>query len=205
MAGQTAGLPEATMLDLRRAGASGVTLIELVIVLAMIGIVAAIGLPRIDLARYQIDGAMQAVGTSLMVAQRLAVTRQHDVAVRFDLAGQALLIHEDANNNAQVDAGERVRRVVLGDKVVFGRGSAPAAPAVGPANPVTFTKTAEGFPVVTFHRNGSASEAGGFYLTSRRALTTGLHSDDARAVEIERATGRAAWYRYGNGTWTRKY
>ncbi len=188
-----------------RSVAAGVTLVELVVVLAMIGIVAAIALPKIDLPRYQIEGAMHGVGTGMLVAQRLAVTRQHDVAVRFDVPGQALLIHEDANNNGVVDAGERVRRVPLGEKVVFGRGTAPPAPSVGSADPVTFTKTAEGWPVVTFHRNGSASEAGGFYLTSRRALASGQHGDDARAVEIERATGRAAWYRYAGGTWSRRF
>lgn len=184
---------------------AGVTLIELVIVLTMIGVVTAIALPKIDLAGFQIDAAMRNVGTTLLVAQRLAVTRQHDVTVRFDLTGQALWIHEDANDNGMVDGGERIRRVPLGDEVLFGRGSAPPVPALGPANPVTFSKRAQGYPAVTFHRSGSASEAGGLYLMARRALTSDQRSGDVRAVEIQRATGRAGWYRYGGGTWLRRY
>lgn len=188
-----------------RPEAAGFTLIEIVIVLTMIGIVAALAIPKIDIPRYQIEGAMHGVGTTMLAAQRLAVSRQHDVAVRFDLPGQALLLHEDANDNQIVDAGERVRRLPLGERVVFGRGSAAPEPSLGTAGAVTFAHTAQGMPVVTFHRNGSASESGGFYLTSLRALTLPQYTSDARAVEIERATGRATWYRYTGRVWIRAF
>jgi hypothetical protein len=60
-------------------------------------------------------------------------------------------------------------------------------------------------PAVVFHRDGSASEAGGFYLTSTRAATSGAHVEDTRAIELERATGRASWYKYGPPLWRRAF
>jgi len=50
-----------------------------------------------------------------------------------------------------------------------------------------------------------ASEAGGFYLTSNRALQAGTHLDDTRSVELERATGRALWFKYGSGGWQQAF
>jgi len=178
---------------------SGLTVIELLIVLIILGIVAAIVAPRIDLGRYEVESAMRAAGVTLLTAQRQAVTRQHDVVVQFDLPNQALRIHEDKDNDAVVDPGERVRSTPLGEHIVFGLGPAPARP-IGPG-PITFTKTIGGLPAIVFRRNGSASQFGGFYLTSRRAVNSGTHENDARCVEIEAATGRLSWYRYGAPVW----
>lgn len=182
---------------------AGFTLIELVMVLTVVGLVAAVALPRVDLAKYGIEGAMQAAGSTLLASQRLALTRQHNVIVQFDVSGDALVLHEDANNNGAQDGTERVRRQPLGEQIVFGRGPAPALPA-GPG-PVTLLKQAGGLPAVTFHRSGSASEAGVIYFTSRRSADHSVHPEDARAVEIERATGRVSWYRYLNGSWQRRF
>lgn len=182
------------------------TLIELLIVLAMIGIVAAMAVPRLDFTRYRVDSAMQGIGTTMLVAQRLAVTRQHDVIVKFDLPGAALIVHEDADNDGVVVAGERVRRFPLGEHIVFGRGGAPPGPIPGSGNEVTFTRRVGGMPAVVFHRNGSASEAGGFYLTSKRAVSSPGYETDARGVEVERGTGRVSWYRYtSSGKWVRGF
>jgi prepilin-type N-terminal cleavage/methylation domain-containing protein len=182
-------------------GTSGVTLVELLIVVAIIGIVAGIALPRINLTRFRVDGAMQSAGIVLLGAQRLAATRQHDVIVGFDQANGTIRVHQDANNNGLIDGGEAVTTRELGELVVFGRAGA-AAHAVGAAA-VTFTQTRGGLLAVTFHRNGSASEYGGVYITSRRAVLAGL-ATDTRLLEIERSTGRTSWYRYNNG-WIRGF
>jgi prepilin-type N-terminal cleavage/methylation domain-containing protein len=184
-------------------GRSGFTITEVVTVLVVIGVLAAITFPKIDIARYQAETAMQGVGTTLLAAQRLAVTRQHDVIVKLDAAGLALVIHEDGNNDRSLDGGERERRVPFGDQVVFGRGSAPPHPLGGDV--IAFTKQVAGMQAVTFHRNGSASEAGGFYLTTRREAAYGGHSDDTRLVWVDRATGRTSWYRYLDSVWRRGF
>lgn len=185
------------------ASTRGFTFIEILIVVVVLGLLVSIVAPRIDLTRYEIEGAVRGVGTTLLAAQRLAIARQHDVVVGFDVARQSLRIHEDANGNGLVDPGERVRGVSLDEHVLFGRGAAPAL-AIGPG-PVTFTKIRGGLPALTFHRDGSASEAGGFYLTTRRALNAGGHPDDARAVTLERATGRVSWHRYTPPVWQRGF
>jgi hypothetical protein len=130
----------------------------------------------------------------------MAVTRQHDVLVLFDVANQMIHVHEDTDNDGVRDAGERQRGYPLGDGVVFGLNGATAR-AMG-ATPITFTQVFQGMPAVVFHRVGSASEARGIYLTSQRAG----HPEDTRAIEVERSTGRVSWYKFGPpSTWKRGF
>jgi prepilin-type N-terminal cleavage/methylation domain-containing protein len=181
----------------------GVTLSELLTVMTIVGITSAIALPKLDLPHYAIESAMRSVGTTLMAAQRDAVAAQHDVIVSFDSAGRALVIHYDKDNDGAVDAGERLRRVGLDDGVTFGRPSAVTARSFG-GSAVNF-QTVGSHPAIVFHRAGSASESGGFYLTSVRATRAGANRpDDTRAIEFERATGRVEWFRY-RGTWQRGF
>src|SRR5690606_22100764 len=110
---------------------------------------------RIDIARIQVNSAMQTVGMALLAAQRDAVAKQHDVLVLFDTTAHHLRIVNDANNNGVIDAGERVRVLPLDDRVRFGRGGATARAFGGAA--VNFARLVDGSPAVVFHRNGSAS------------------------------------------------
>jgi prepilin-type N-terminal cleavage/methylation domain-containing protein len=186
-----------------RAGQSGFSLIEMLIVLVVIGLLVGITAPKIDVVKYRLEAGMQGVGMTLLAAERQAITRQHDVVVTFDVPNGVIHIFDDANNNGVKDAGERERGTALAEGVVFGRAEAPARP-MG-AGPVTFTKLVNGLPAVVFHRDGSASESGGFYLTSTRAVESGKHLEDTRSVEVARATGRATWYRYGPPAWRQAF
>jgi prepilin-type N-terminal cleavage/methylation domain-containing protein len=182
-----------------RRSAFGFTLVEMLIVLVVIGLVVGLAAPKIDVIKFRIQSAMQGVGMTLLAVERQAITQQHDVIVMFDVANNLIRIHDDANNNGIVDPGERVRGMPLGEGIVFGRAGVTPRPMGGGA--VNFTKVVAGLPAVVFHRDGSASEAGGFYITSNRAALSGVHLDDTRSVELERATGRALWFRYGAGGW----
>lgn len=196
-------------MDSREARAAGremrpaFTIIELLIVMVIIGLVVAFAGPNIDPTRFKVNSSMQVLGTTMLTVQRQAITQQHDIILQIDTAQHRLRIHEDEDNDGSIDANEHVRSVQIGEGIVFGRGSAPAM-AFG-NGPVVVSRTIGGLPSVVFHRDGSASEAGGFYVTSLREVRTSRHPDDSRAVTFARATGRASWFRYRSGGWVKAF
>ena len=187
----------------RRAAPRGVTLMEMLMVMVLIGITTAFIAPKIDVTSYRVNGAMQGIGTTLLAAQRLAITRQHDVIVAFDTKTNSIRVHDDADNNGAINGGEHVVPTPLGEQIVYGLAGAPTMTTAD--GPITFTKTRDGFLSVTFHRDGSASEAGVVYLTSQRAVNQGDVPRDARAIWVERATGQVSWYRYLPPKWKRGF
>lgn len=181
----------------------GISMAELIAVLGIVGLTTAIVAPKLDVPHYAIDGAMRGVGTALMAAQRDAVASQHNVIVSFNATTRSLRIHWDKDNDQTEDVGEKIRVIGLDDGVTFGRAPTVTARAFGTAD-INFSEV-NGVPAVIFRRNGSASESGGLYLTSIRSLRPGVsRPDDTRAIEFERATGRAEWFRY-QGAWRRGF
>lgn len=178
------------------------TLVEMLLVIVIFGLLVAFAAPRIDVQKFRANSAMQSVGTTLLAAQRFAVARQHNVIVAFDVAASALRVVDDTNNNNQLDPGEHQRVLPL-DRLVFGLGG--AAPYASWAGPVSFTKKFGALPAVTFHRDGSASEAGAVYLTTPRAAGDPRYAGDTRAIVIDRATARVSWYRAAPPTWQRGF
>ena len=78
------------------AGDAGFSLIELALVLIMIGLMSAIMMPNIAVARFQLDASVMEVGTGLQASQRLAVLRQHDLVISFDTTTGRMTVHSDA-------------------------------------------------------------------------------------------------------------
>ncbi|MCE9601601.1 MAG: prepilin-type N-terminal cleavage/methylation domain-containing protein [Gemmatimonadetes bacterium] len=186
-----------------RMRSGGFTIIELLIVMTIVGIIVAFAAPNVDPTRFRVNSAMQVLGSTMLTVQRQAITQQHDILVQFDTAQHRLSIHEDRDNDATVDAGEHVRSVQIGEGIVFGRGTAPAMAMGGRA--VEIDRVVGGLPTLVFHRDGSASEPGGFYVTSLRESRTARYPQDARAVVISRATGRASWFRYRSDGWVKAF
>ena len=177
---------------------SGFSMIELLSVIVIIGLLTAIALPRSGLASYRANSGAQVVSTALSYAQRQAISRQADTRVAFDVVNNRMRLHEDRNNDNLIDADERVTFANLPEGLTFGRGTA-AARAMG-GEVVTFSRAQGILPVLTFHRDGTASEDGGVYITTIAGLSVD-RSADVRAVEISRATGRTTWFSYATGTW----
>ena len=175
----------------------GFTLLEVLTVMAVSSILMLIMIPRVNVARFQLDAAMREVGSAVATARGRAILRQHDFVLMFDEDEFVML--DDLNNNRKADPGEERRTVQLSERVKFDRGG--ATPMLGLTEGISFTKTVDQLPALTFHRNGSASEEGVIYLTSIRAAGGGNNPQDTRALLIERATGRVRCFTYRTLAW----
>jgi prepilin-type N-terminal cleavage/methylation domain-containing protein len=180
---------------------AGVTMVEMLIVLVLIGILTMMAMPRLDATVFRMRAATQSLGSALLAAQRTAVARQHDVVITFELAQNRIRIHQDANNDGVVDDGEGVRVVPLEDGAVFGRGHAPSYQ--GHTGTISLTNGAS--PALTFKRDGSASQEVVFYITSTRAAAGEGRPSDSRVFIISRATGRTSWLQPRGSEWRREF
>lgn len=176
---------------------------EVLIVLFIVSLLTYVAVPHIEIVRFRMDGSARGAMAALVSAQRLAVKRQHNVVVSFDTTHHRILIHQDRDNDGTRDDGEPIRTLPVGENVVFGFGSAPAIG--GDTRAVTFTETQASLPAVRFIRNGSASEEGGFYLTSTRSLRGEVYAKDSRVVRLDRSTGRVTWYGYEAPDWVEQF
>jgi prepilin-type N-terminal cleavage/methylation domain-containing protein len=179
----------------------GFTLVELIVVMMLMGIMIGVVAPLLRPERFQLDAAVVVVASTLTAQQRNSVMRQHNIVLAVDSASGNLRVHYDLDNDGALDLNEPRRVVELDEGVVFGRGGTLARP-MGSAM-ASMTEVQSGMPSLTFRRNGSASEQAIIYVTSQRASTTAgtAYTQDARAIEIERATGRVRCYSYNSGSW----
>lgn len=169
----------------------GVTLIELVVVLTMMGVVAGFGLPRLNLSQPRADAAAQQLRSVFMTAQRTSLTRQYDVIVSLDTMKGGLRIAEDVNNNGAIEVSEWKFWRPLGE------GNRFRVPPTG-VSTATITSSVVGsqlttvdqMPSVIFHRNGSTSSNVELYVASESRGRI-----DHRAVTLTRSTGRTEMYR----------
>ncbi len=169
-------------------GASGFSLVEVMVALVVLGVMLGVGVSRIDYSAWALDSAVKGVSQHLRVARQRAVMKQHDVIVSFDVAEATLVLHEDANNNGVQDGGERVSRRPLEKEAIFSRGTAPVyAGFIG--GPVTFTGNQ-----VIFHRNGSASEEGAIYVGRN------VNDEHSVVIVLRRATAYTETFKH-TGSW----
>src|SRR5579864_2736811 len=86
----------------RTLGRRGVTLLELVIVIVMIGILSGAALTHLDWRCYQADAAARGAMAELATAQRVALSLQINTVITFPDSGRMEIL-EDANDNGGAD------------------------------------------------------------------------------------------------------
>ncbi|HET9425808.1 MAG TPA: prepilin-type N-terminal cleavage/methylation domain-containing protein [Gemmatimonadaceae bacterium] len=169
----------------------GFTMMEIIIVLMLTGIIAALAYPKIDVGRYKADSVVTTVRSVMQQAQRASLVSQHDVIVSFDLTGHRIRVVWDANNDHLLGFGERSTWTSLTSGNRFGLPQAGVRGGV--TQPVTGSnvRMLDGMPTVTFHRDGSLSSDLEIYMSTIASPTRW------RAVTVIQATGRTDWYRKG--------
>ena len=178
-------------------GTRGFTIFELLITIAIISVLAAIMLPKVNLHQFRIDAGVRQVQGALMQGERYAVQRQHDMVVSFDVAGNRVLVIDDQNNNGAKDPTEKQLVRPLEDGVRFL--APPAAINGGTVAAVAGGKvTPNGYPSIIFHRDGATNSALQVYITSTRPDAT-----DFKGLTVTQSTGRVDYYSYRTGTWKR--
>ncbi|MCA2986132.1 MAG: Tfp pilus assembly protein FimT/FimU [Gemmatimonas sp.] len=180
----------------------GFSMIELLLVIAIIGITATFVLPRVRFDNTRVDTAARTIDLVLMAAQRDAVSRQHNVLVVFDTSAGMLRTVWDANQNQSAEDTERERLTPLPDQIVVARPPGVSALAGDSTSALAGVPDTRG-PMLLVQRSGSTDRAATFYLTTVRSMLPDEEVREARAVQVSRATGRSAWYSWTGSQWKR--
>lgn len=179
--------------------ARGFSVVELLLVVTLMGILAAFAMPKMRVESSQVDTAVRTVGMSILVAQREASSRQHNVLLVFDTTAHTVNTIWDKNNNMAIDYAEKTRPFLLPERVVLGRPSGVAA--LGTATdgvPITLKSGTK--PMLVLQRNGSVDRSVTFYFTTKQSMA-GASSKEVRALVIARATARPEWYAWTGTAW----
>lgn len=174
----------------------GVTLVETMLVLVVIGIGVGAAIPHAPVVPLRLDASARGVFKTLEIAQYTALSRQHDVIVSFDVAGGAMRVLEDRNDDGQVSLGEHLKWQPLDDNVSFATPPAGLSGSVTAAIVGSRLVTIDSMPSVVFHRNGSASTDLEVYITSSSGAKRMY-----RAISVVQATARSTWYRWSGTAW----
>ncbi len=179
----------------------GFTLIEILMVIALIGVVAGFAVTRFSYWSYRMDANIRLLQNVIIGAQQTAITRNVTVQVMFDAGAHRVRVLQDFNNNGVMDASDSVRYRPLADGAQFQ--TPPTTIDAATASYMTGPGVIEtGNPLqraIRISPNGSVSGDVVVYLGSPRNLP-----EDFRALTIVGATARTGFWSRAGGTWLQR-
>lgn len=178
----------------------GFTLIEVLMVMALLGIFAGWAVTRVTSVRYRMDANIRMLQNTLLGAQQTAISRNVHVFLTFDAVNHRVRVLLDADNNGEASAGETVTYKGL-DGAIF---HTPTTTMDGAA---VFYLTGPGV-IETANPLGRSVRIGpnGAY-SGDFVIYIGMgvgRPNDQRALVVTGATGRTAFWTHGTGGWTRR-
>lgn len=172
-----------------RRQARGITLIEMLVVIVMIGILTAILIPRFRVTpQTRVRQAADVMVRDLELVRSRALSTRSRTRVRFDVADESYTGYLDFNRDSvfaqtaeETDSLHGFGRRRLTDNVVFGRGSAPDLPGLPGSAVINLPNGA-----IDFDTRGLTNPFG------TRGVIYLSHPGDPNAIAAVAVTGAAA-------------
>ncbi|WP_303720270.1 GspH/FimT family pseudopilin [Malonomonas rubra] len=169
----------------------GFTLLELIIVVALIGIMVAVAIPSINtwMPNYRLKGAARDLYSAMMKAKSEAIKRNVNCAITFNQSvggvTQAYVVYVDGNQNCEFDAGEEI----VAQVTTFPNGV--YFDTAKPGNGVDISVNDVDNPTIVFRPNGiprynnpAIVDDGDVYLINSKSRTRRVHVNLAGNVWI---------------------
>jgi len=164
----------------------GFTLVELIIVIALISVVSAIAVPNIVVMRQnaELRGAARDLLSNIQLAKITAIERNKYCAITFNTSSAGYVVYVDENENLQYDVGvdDEVKNVLLSDygttSYDLSQGGGDGLTFSNPSNAVAFAP--DGLP-----KSLSGFGAGTASLKNGQNKTTSVTVSSAGNIRIQ--------------------
>jgi len=184
-------------------GRRGFTLIEILTVMALIGIFAGWAITRVTSTTYRMDANVRLLQNILLGAQQTAITRNVPVQVMFDASSdstQRVRVLLDADDDGQVSQNELVSYKPLdGARFLAPSTTIDAATPAYATGPGLVGGRPALMQALRIAPNGSLGGDVVIYIG-----TAPNRPQDARALAVTGATARTAHWSYANGAWVQR-
>ncbi len=172
----------------------GVTLIEILTVVAMIGILSSVAIPSFNvwLYKYRADAEVNRLYFNMMAAKQRAIRNNSTVIFTFNAANNTYSIHDDLDEDGTVDLNETNATIPFENEMTYG--ITPGILGVWGAA-VSNVISLGGNNSISFLSAGRANRSGAIYLIPASDLATGNRGNQ-RAVKIIQATGSVEIMKY---------
>lgn len=164
---------------------SGFTLIEVMIVIAMIGILSAVAVPRFNawLPVYRLKSAASDLQSNMQKARGLAIKENMTIPIRFDYTSSPGFYYFDTSGNGAYTAGEfRVDLSAYNSGVDFGTGNATAK---WDGNGFSAPPTA----VISFGSRGLSNQASVYLQNDTGAVCYAITTSIAGTAKVRKYNG----------------